>query len=1370
MIQFKSLRQYTHVVNGIRFPNKPGQNFVVTYFSENSSLLEDYSFLNLKLIDLKINIVPFTTIPRTRLTPTLLKSFKKLGLNSYQLTNQVPSGRNVIYDLSQFLNAIDYTYNPSNYRQRLNMFIKNITNRSFSEFNNFEKVLLYSINLTKDKLNNFIDRKFFPIVQQLKDDSFSFDHLILCLITPSGPRYRLLVKNRSFKFERIVTILKTIKLGNTTEEVNDIDTEEENNAEKLADEVVNNIQNNILPNNKDKVKDAIKNYLSKDNITKEKVISKEVSPKSMKKIGVASILYKVTGDLDKSKKITNNISDKNFNNALKTIDKRYSDQMLQTQKPINTSTDNFVKSYDTPKAVIKSPYHLFQKRLIDFDINLQKDLANSFKVLETKELPLKDGEIQIVNRKQKNGEIEKSDTNIIKTVLTDKDGNNHNIQIEIPRIDPKTGTFRVNGQKKCLINQIVLCPITFPKKFESRFESSYSIFRIRSKRTRNTKYLEIFIANSWLPLSILLFYSFGFEETLSQYGIKYRISSDKPNKTDTFYSKIDGSNFIYFDGVNNELKAELINSFINTKVDTLKIKKPFATQEYFNDIIIKISGGINSTFLILSNLENIVDPVAKQVLINMHQPSVLKDIIYYMSFKVITGFVQDRNDILNQRIRGSEVLVHLIQKQILAAYTIYKQQILAGNKNAKFEINQSKLLSEFIRSEIVANMEYANPIEEMAVMTRISPVGKSIGGIPDKRAIQNEARNIHPSYFGNIDPLDTPEGEMIGISQQLAIGASISSARGLFSKKPFLDSEKSGILSTSSNMIPFIENNDGARIIMATNQAKQTLPLKNPEPPVVRSGYESLLTNILSNNFIKKSPCNGKVLKITDESIFIMCRDKSIREISIIPVHLKSGIGKDTLSIFKVIVIPGQIVLENQIIAEGSSISNGTISLGRTLCTAVMPYRGYNFEDGIVINENLINQDKLTSIHGIIDEVLISENDRVLEIAKIGTYLEKGKPILRKTIGEIEQLLGFSEEEGEEVMGQQFIKKSPGGRIVDIDVFSNLDNNKFPILKDLIERTRRRFGTTPTEKFSVKGNLIQGILIRFKIEQELRINLGDKLANRYGAKGIISLVEPNEMMPRTPWGDYVDIVVNPVGIIGRSNIGQLYELYCGLISREIGQRIRNSKSKNQILTLMKSVYTILDASKNKEFSTRLIANIAALSEREFLILVNQIKTTGFSPIIIPPFQAPKQDQIKMALTILGLKPGYNLFLPYYGTKTKSEVPVGYMYFSALEHKADAKVYGRSTGPVTGKTLQPTSGKSREGGQRLGEADTYSLISYNCPTLLSELMGPLSDDLSTKNEIISEIIQTGSAKYRDSKISPAKDLLNSYFVSLILERT
>ena len=178
MIQFKSLRQYSSSVNGIIFPNKPGENFVLTYFSENSSLLKDYPRLNLRLMDFRIGVIPVTKVPKTRLTPELIKSYKHHGIITYSSIMKVPISKNVIYDLSQYFEAIDYTFNPTNYRQRLRVFIKNVTNQSFLKFQNFQKVLVYSVDLTKENLNKFVDRKFFPIIQQLKDGSFQFDHLI----------------------------------------------------------------------------------------------------------------------------------------------------------------------------------------------------------------------------------------------------------------------------------------------------------------------------------------------------------------------------------------------------------------------------------------------------------------------------------------------------------------------------------------------------------------------------------------------------------------------------------------------------------------------------------------------------------------------------------------------------------------------------------------------------------------------------------------------------------------------------------------------------------------------------------------------------------------------------------------------------------------------------------------------------------------------------------------------------------------------------------------------------------------------------------------------------------------------------------------
>lgn len=306
MIKFSSLRQYTNVTDGIRFPNTSGNNFIITYFPENSNLLEDYPKLNFKLIDSRINVIPLTKIPRTRLTPALLKSFKNLGIMSYPSTTKIPPGKNLFYDLSTYLKAIDSTYNPINYRQRLNIFIKNIVNQSYIGYENFQKVLLYTIDITKPNINKFVDRKIFPIVQQLKDNSFEFDHLVFCLITHSGPKYRLLVKDKKFKLEKVIVYLKSIKLDVETEEFE----EDKNEIDYAVNKVMDQIKTKIPTKNIEKVKNSVRSYLTKDDNTKEKINSNLVSAKGAEKVGIASIIYKVSGDIDKAKKITNSISKK----------------------------------------------------------------------------------------------------------------------------------------------------------------------------------------------------------------------------------------------------------------------------------------------------------------------------------------------------------------------------------------------------------------------------------------------------------------------------------------------------------------------------------------------------------------------------------------------------------------------------------------------------------------------------------------------------------------------------------------------------------------------------------------------------------------------------------------------------------------------------------------------------------------------------------------------------------------------------------------------------------------------------------------------------------------------------------------------------
>ena len=1186
--------------------------------------------------------------------------------------------------------------------------------------------------------------------------------MLLVTVDDNSARYRQLIDDNNYKFPRVIQYLKTIKMTDTPEDKQIEINQATVKAMKMAP---------VGINKPDAVKYAVKDYLKKNPKKAEAIQNDELSQEDVDRLITASILYKANGNLEKSNRLAKQIPKSRIKSAVKKISKQYEDDLLKKQASVDMSESVVVQTQNVPQRVQgKTPEHIFDKRRIDFETNLRKDMTNAFKVLEGRDIPLTFESISVKSKPQKAGELAKSDQATVLIKLKDKRGRIQEVNIDIPRIDPNTGTFRVNGKRKCLINQIVLTPISFPKEYDSKFESSYSSFHIYSKRTKRLKYLECYMGSFKLPFLILLSFSFGFEEIMKQYGITYKIVEDKPTE-EGFFTKVPSS-YLVFENVNTDLKEEIVSSLINAKIDQYEVdveKKKFLSKDYFNDLIIAMTGRVDSTYLITNNLENIVDPIVRQVLINQQLPFELPLIMQYMATKCVTGYVQERNDVTHQRIRNSELLVHLAQKQLLKAYTEYREQTLAGNADAKLNIPENVVMTQFNKLEIVQDMEYANPLEEMATITKVSPVGKDVGGIPDKGAIQLDARNVHPTYYGNIDPLDTAEGPNIGITQQLTVDAYITSARGLFGRKAMKNDENAGILSTSAAMVPFIENNEGARIIMSCNQAKQMLPLKNPEPPIIQSGYESLLTNTLSDSFIKRAPCTGKIGNITNDHIAVKCNKGSKKIVDISPVQLKSGTGKNTLSTFTPVVSSGQSVKEKQIIAEGSSISGGTISLGRNLAVAYLPYKGYNFEDGLVINEKLVSGDKLTSLHGIDVEAIVDSKDRIAFIIDIGAETKKGEPLFRKFPGDIDELLGFDDDDEEvDAYDGQLIVKSPGGKVVDIEVYSNISTEKFPLLKELSERTNKKNKKPAKEKYTHRAISIKGIKITFKIEQELKIGLGDKLCNRYGNKGIISLIEKDELMPKTPWGESLDIILNPLGVISRMNMGQIYEMYCGLISRFMADRIGSGMTQTQTVALFSTVMKGLDTSPGSKFSSKFVSNLRKLSATQYKKMVGQIKQSNFVPMIMPPFQAPSHKHILPVLKKLGLKTGYKLKLPEYNTKTKTNVPFGYLYMAKLEHIGAAKLHARSTGPMVGKIGQPTGGKSREGGQRMGEGDTWAMASYNCPTLLSEFFGPLSDDVVTKNEILTEIIQTGDANFRKPKASPTKDLLNAYFTSMMLK--
>jgi len=1375
MIVFRALRQYSGKTNQIKFPLNKDKPFYIVYMGENSTFIESFKKFNFRYTDIFNVIIPLTRVPTvTRLLPEERKEYRKIKWIPRTSNDTIPKGRSLVYDLSKFFTAVENKFHPLTWRFRVGNLLKNMLNRSFSGApENYEKILMYHIDVTKP-FNDLINSKIFPVLLDLRNGIIQFDHLLLCITGHNGTTYRLLIKDKNFDISRIKSYIRNVHQENfENDEINDDD------ISQAAAEVTTKVKDDIQPENSEKLHGLIKTFFKSDPSMMQTAIDKiNFKQSDAQKIATSAIMSNINGDVKNTVSSVNKIHKDNTKKMLQATEKNLIDEILPVKKVETTTNQTNTKMFEPVKNTEnKNPLHIFQKRKLDFETNLKKDTTNSFSTLEHKDFQLLVHELKIEEKEQNPAKLSKSDESTISITLKDKKGKVHSVKIDIPRIH-SDGTFTVDGRKKCLVNQIILIPITFPKIYESRFESFYAPFRINSKRTKRKNYLMCFMGSYQIPLFGILAFAFGFEETCRRYGITFKLVKEKVKKDVKFSTKIDKEYSIIFENVNSEVKEELCSSFLELGISKYypTIKAQFGTKEYFAQLITEYTGRMNSTYLIQQSIDNIVDPIAKQILINKNLPFTLENIMQYMATKVVTGIKQERNDLEIQRIRNSEVLVHLIQKKLLTAYTVYREQLLSASDDAsrskvKFTMDQREILNEFINnSQIVVDMEYANPMEEMSTLTRVSPVGKNVGGIPDPRAMQTEFRNVHDSYFGNIDPLDTPEGGNVGVVQHLSIDAFITSSRGLFQKKEKTNTENTGLLSTSSSMIPFVENDDGPRVMFGANQARQTVPLKSPEPPLVQTGYESILTNVLSDNFVKKSPCNGTVTKITLDFLELLCENKKKNHVDMTPRHLRSGSGKNTLSVFNPVVKVGQKVKEGQIIAEGSYISKGSISLGRSLLTAVMPYKGYNFEDGIVISETLAKSQKLTSLHGIEIEVIINEKDKIQFINTLGKETTKGEPLLRKLSGEIGELIGFDEEEeGIVQSGGQRIYQSPGGRIVDIEVFSNVSSSKFPMLEKLIERTNKKHGIKD-EKYLGSHNIkLEGILIKFKIEQEMYIGIGDKLTNRHGAKGIVSLIEKDENMPITPWGERVEIIINPIGIISRMNIGQLYELYMGLISKSIALHIIKYGTKEKAYNLLTTIIPLLDKTKDKVLSKSFLNNFRALTQKQFEEFLNELKNNkGFS-IVIPPMRSPNYKDIILVLKALDLHDSYKLKLPEFGMETYNDVPVGYMYFLKLEHIGKEKIHGRSTGPVQQKSYQPTAGKSHEGGQRMGELDTYSFISYNALTTLSECFSSLSDDIKSKNEMISEIVQNGETTFREPKDIPVKDLLNHYFTSLILER-
>ena len=264
----------------------------------------------------------------------------------------------------------------------------------------------------------------------------------------------------------------------------------------------------------------------------------------------------------------------------------------------------------------------------------------------------------------------------------------------------------------------------------------------------------------------------------------------------------------------------------------------------------------------------------------------------------------------------------------------------------------------------------------------------------------------------------------IGIINQLTVDSLITNARGSFISKDKVIDDKAGVLGVNSAAIPFIGSTDGARVMFSGSQGRQAIPIQGAEQPIIQTGYESILSSLLSDSYVKKSVDNGIVTRITDSSITIRLSSGRYQITSILPKVLSSGQGLDSLNYFKPIVKVGDKVKQNQIIAEGKHIIDGTLSVGTNLLCAIMQWKGYSYEDGYIISDK-VAKGKLVSSSYFVDDykILIRKTDDVKFLISEGSQTKQGEPILIRSSKEIESLIGT---DLDEIQQGQIITKSPG--------------------------------------------------------------------------------------------------------------------------------------------------------------------------------------------------------------------------------------------------------------------------------------------------------------------------------------------------------
>ena len=676
----------------------------------------------------------------------------------------------------------------------------------------------------------------------------------------------------------------------------------------------------------------------------------------------------------------------------------------------------------------------------------------------------------------------------------------------------------------------------------------------------------------------------------------------------------------------------------------------------------------------------------------------------------------------------------------------------------------------FGTSQLSQFMDQTNPLSGMTHKRRLSALGP--GGLSRERA-GFEVRDVHPSHYGRMCPIETPEGPNIGLIGSLATYARVTpfgfietpyrkvvdgkvsdridyltadeedehiiaqanapltednhfaEARVLVRRRggeveniqasevDYMDVSPRQMVSVATAMIPFLEHDDANRALMGANMMRQAVPLIRAEAPLVGTGMEFRAAVDAGDVLLARKP--GVVTEVNSDQVIVKNDDGST-ETYFVEKFVRSNQGTSRNQ--KVIVSVGDKIEVGQVVADGASTDKGEMALGKNLLVAFMSWEGHNYEDAIILSQRLVQDDVLTSIH--IEEYEVDARD-----TKLGA-----EEITRDIPNVSEEVLADLDERGIIRVGADVV---PGDILVG-KVTPKGETELTPeerLLRAIFGEKAREVRDTSLkvphgESGKVIGVSIQdsaegfelaaGVnqVVRVYVAQKRKIQDGDKLAGRHGNKGVISKILPVEDMPFLEDGTPVDVVLNPLGVPGRMNVGQVLETHLGWVAKS-GWKLEGNEDWQQ--SLRENGYA--EAPANTKVATPVFDGT---KEEELSGLLGST--------------LPNKDGMRL----IGADGKAQLFDGRTGEPYKQPISVGYMYILKLHHLVDDKIHARSTGPYSMITQQPLGGKAQFGGQRFGEMEVWALEAYGAAYTLQELLTIKSDDVLGRVKVYEAIVK------------------------------